>query len=165
MLLVVVVAWAILGGRDSPNDEVGTTMWVSDGRLNEEIRVGDVGWTATAAQAFDAPGADDQSNENATIDGRVMRVDLAVHNYGKTSITVDDSFVTLVDSRSRLLNRYTGASLPTSGDEGVFHEKIGPGTGRIGHLDFELPRDASGLTLWVRSPARSNVVGFIDLGM
>ena len=120
----------------------------------------------TATQAFDAPEADGQSNEDATSGDRVLRVDLAVKNYGKKSITVDDADVTVVAaSRRDPLKRYTGAASRSSGGQELFHEEIKPGEGRVGHLFFGLPRDASGLVLVVKGPAHSNVFGNIDLGM
>lgn len=176
--LIIIVVVASGGGDGTAEDNSGTTAaggtattaQEEDGTpsvgLNEEVRVGDVGWIVTAVKTTDKLESGNEFIEPKTTTGQFVWVDVIIKNYGSDALTADSSAVHILDSQDREFGAYAESFAYIAEDKQLFLEQINPGLDRTGQIIFEIPKDATGLRLSVGDlDFISSDQGLIDLGI
>lgn len=93
-------------------------------------------------------------------------ITLKIENKGKETKTVDSSMITLTDSQGRKFDRsiegQTAKGL-SQGKVDLFLQQVQPGLSVTGDIVFDIPKDATGLTLNVKGSLFGSAKQ-IDLG-
>lgn len=90
---------------------------------------------------------------------------MTVKNNGSDTITIDSSLFSLTDSQGREFSHSNDGqtALIMSGSNNFFLKQVQPGLSATGDIVFEIPTDASGLTLTVKPSIFSGKKASINL--
>lgn len=120
-------------------------------KIGETVQDGDLAFTATSVATASSLG---NSLTSTKAQGIFYVITLEIENKGKETKTIDSSMITLTDSQDRKFDRsiegQTAKGL-SQGKVDLFLQQVQPGLSVTGDIVFDIPKDATGLKLAVKS--------------
>ncbi len=138
------------GGTSSTSNTTPQTK-VEAAKIGETVQDGDLAFTATSVTTANSLG---NTYTSSKAQGIFYVVTLKIENKGKETKTIDSSMITLTDDQGRKFDRsiegQTAKGL-SQGKVDLFLQQVQPGLSVTGDIVFDIPKDATGLKLVVKS--------------
>jgi len=154
-LIILGIIIGLTGKKDQSSNTTGSNPTSQEAKaiakIGEIVQDGDLAFTVTTMTTANSLGNSFTSTE---AQGIFYVVTLVIENKGKETKTIDSSMITLTDSQDRKFDRsiegQTAKGL-SQGKVDLFLQQVQPGLSVTGDIVFDIPKDATGLKLVVKS--------------
>ena len=154
-LIILGIIIGLTGKKDQGSNTTGSKPTTQEtkatAKIGETVQDGDLAFTATTVTTANSLG---NSFTSSKAQGIFYIVTLEIENKGKETKTIDSSMITLTDSQDRKFDRsiegQTAKGL-SQGKVDLFLQQVQPGLSVTGDIVFDIPKDATGLKLVVKS--------------
>lgn len=155
IIVIIILVQACSGGQSTPaptpapNSSTPQTSTPQEYKLNDEVKAGNIGYTASEVKRSTKIGQNQYLQK--TTENEYLLIKVKVSNNDKETRTIDTSLFKLKDAEGKEYSAMAEADMYVNTDNSFFLAQVNPGTSKSGYIVFEIPKNLKGLKLQVSS--------------